>query len=210
MTRFICFSMVFNFLIVAFAKGQVKLSFLESTKLPPGIKYEGKIRNAVRWTDAAGDNIVITSETGAAKAKDASDESEQDAALYAYHYIMAGDSVRLTWKVNDHSKACPVDINVNFIKNSFAVTDLDKNGKAEVWLMYRIACRGDVSPAVMKIIMYEDDKKYAVRGTNKVKVSEREYSGGAYKMDEAFEKAPEAFRIYAAALWKKNIMETWE
>jgi len=189
---------------------QIKTVKLDPAKIPAGIKYEGKTKNAVSWTDEAGDNIVLTTEAGPFKTKNASDGDEQDAALYAYHYILQGDSVKLIWKLNDQTKACPVDINVNFIKNSFAVTDLDKNGTAEIWLMYRITCRGDVSPATMKIIMYEGNNKYAVRGTNRVKLSETEHTGGEYKFDEAFTKGPELFRKYASDLWKKNIMETWD
>ena len=40
----------------------------------------------------------------------------------------------------------------------------------------------------MKIIMYQDNKKFAVRGTTKVKVSATDYMGGEYSFDEAFEK----------------------
>ena len=76
--------------------------------------------------------------------------------------------------------------------------------------MYKTVCHGDVSPSDMKIIMYENDKKYAVRGTNKVQISPKEYTGGQYAFDEAFKKAPEAFRQYAAQLWKKNLLETWD
>jgi hypothetical protein len=75
--------------------------------------------------------------------------------------------------------------------------------------MYKTVCHGDVSPSNMKIIMYEGNKKYAVRGTNKVKVSDKEYDGGAYTFDEAFKNGPQPFRSYALQLWKKNLLETW-
>ena len=93
---------------------------------------------------------------------------------------------------------------------SFAVTDLNKDGKAEVWLMYTTACTGDVSPPDMKIIMHEGVKKYAVRGTKKVKVSNKDFEGGKYTFDEAFKTGPEAFRQYAADMWKKNLMQVWQ
>ncbi|HYD90008.1 MAG TPA: hypothetical protein VEA37_00800, partial [Flavobacterium sp.] len=134
----------------------------------------------------------------------------QNAALYAYHYLLQADSFKLTWKVYDFIKACPVDIKANFIRNTFAVTDLNKNGDCEVWLMYKTVCQGDVSPSDMKIVMYENDKKYVVRGTNRVEYAEKQYTGGEYKFDYAFTTGPEAFRQYAAKLWEKNIMEDWD
>jgi hypothetical protein len=58
-------------------------------------------------------------------------------------------------EVNDFIKDCMVDIDAAFKKNSLKVTDLDKNGIAEIWVMYEMACKGDVSPSDLKIIMYE-------------------------------------------------------
>ncbi len=49
-----------------------------------------------------------------------------------------------------------------------------------------------------------------MRGTNKVKVSEKDYMGGEYKFDDTLKKAPQVFRQYAEQLWKKNILETWD
>ncbi|HWJ30500.1 MAG TPA: hypothetical protein VNS32_28465 [Flavisolibacter sp.] len=190
---------------------QPKISKLDKNSIPKNIHYAGHIVNAVRWADTTGDHIIITTETGETQSKGQDlDDSYKDAALYAYHYIVQTDSLKLIWKVYDFVKECPLDLKANYIKNTFAVTDLNKDGKAEIWKMYKTACRGDVSPSDMKIIMYEDNKKYAVRGTNKVKVSEKEYMGGQYTFDEAFKKAPEVFRQYAIQLWKKNIVDTLE
>ena len=97
-----------------------------------------------------------------------------------------------------------------FIDKAFAVTDLNKDGKAEVWIMYKVSCQGDVSPVPMKIIMYQYNKKFAVRGTTKVKVSAQEYVGGDFAFDDAFKIAPAEFRQYAEKLWKQHKQETWK
>lgn len=197
------------FLLVASSSfSQIKLAKLNTNAIPKGIRYTGQIKNAVQWVDSLGINIVVTTETGETATN--SKDDARDAALYALHYVVKGDSLNLICKLYDFVKACPVDIKASFIKNTFAVTDLNKNGRAEVWLMYKTVCHGDVSPANMKIIMFEAGKKYAVRGTNKVKVSEKEFMGGEYNFDEAFKKAPEIFREFAKKLWAKHIMETWE
>jgi hypothetical protein len=189
---------------------QLKIVKLNSAAIPKAIRYEGKIVNAVKWTDSLGQNLVITTQTEETQSKNAPDDGYRDKALYAYHYIIEADSIRQTWKLYDYIKECMVDIRADYIKNTFAVTDLNKNGKAEVWLMYKTVCHGDVSPSNMKIIMYENDKKFAVRGTNRVKFSEKEFMGGEYTFDDAFKTGPKAFRDYAKKLWDKNILETWE
>jgi len=190
--------------------GQISLTKIDMTKLPKEINYEGKINNAIRWTDNLGDNIVITSETGIYKSKKFKHESDgSDAELFAYHFIIKKDSIKQTWKVYDFIQDCIVDIEASFVKNTFRVTDLNKDGVAEIWLMYKTACHGDISPCDMKIIMYQGQQKYAMRGQNKVQVSENEFYGGDYKFDKAFTDGPNEFREFAKKLWDKNIMQKW-
>ena len=126
--------------------------------------------------------------------------------MYAYHYIVDKGVAALTWKVSDFIKDCPVDIEAHYIANTFTVTDLNKDGISEVWLMYVTVCHGDVSPMDMKIIMYEGIQKFAMRGQNKIKFSPTEYLGGEYKFDEEFTKGPAAFREFAKKMWKLHIM----
>ncbi len=191
------------------AQEKIELTKLETSQVPKSIHYSGTIKNAVRWKDNSGENIVITTETGDMKSKSNPSEGNRDAALYAYHYLVFGDSVSQTWKVTDFIKECPLDIEANFIKNTFQVTDLNKDGVAEVWLMYIVTCTSDVSPVEMKIIMYQGNQKYAMRGHNKVEAEKGEFMGGDYKFDKAFNEGPVVFRDFAKKLWKAHIMEKW-
>lgn len=190
---------------------------IDSTQFPASIKYEGFIKNAVRWKDKSGDNIVLTTETGIYfndKLKHESDDSS-DAELYAYHFVISNNNAKQTWTVKDFIADCPVDITASFVKNTFKVTDLNKNGIAEVWLMYKTVCHGDVSPSNMKIIMYEGNNKYAMRGENKVQVGsdvndKASFIGGEFKLDANFKNGPKVFKEYAQNLWKENLIEKWD
>ena len=194
------------FLLCSFSCfAQIKTTPLDKASIPKSITYTGAIVNAVKFTDSFGETIVITSQTGEYPSKTETDGSYKDAELFAYCYILQDGNWTQQWKVYDFTTECPVDIEANFIKNTFAVTDLDKNGKAEVWLMYITGCHGDPSPSTMKVILYESAKKYAMRGSNKMRVGETEYEGGQYTFDEAFKQAPKVFRDYATKLWNKNI-----
>ena len=196
--------------VSVFGQGQIKLTNLEPTELPKEITYEGKMKQAVRFTDNVSDHIVITAETGIYQSKKFKHENDgSDAELFAYHFIVSKDSVKLTWKVYDFIRDCPVDIEASFIKNTFHVTDLNKDGVAEIWLMYKTVCHGDVSPCDMKIIMYQGQQKFAMRGQNKVKVSDKEFYGGDYKFDRNFNDGPKEFREFAVKLWDKNLMQSW-
>ena len=200
--------------LTVFGQGQISVTQLDLTKLPKGIKYEGEIKNAVHWFDSLGDNVVILTETGIYQSKKFKHEDYgHDAELFAYHFIVKNDSASLTWRVYDFISDCTESIEASFIRNTFQVTDLDRNGIAEIWLMYKTVCHGDVSPCTMKIIMYQGNKKYAMRGQNKVCVEidddgNRHYLGGEYKFDNAFANGPKAFLEFARKLWDKNIMQT--
>jgi len=201
--------------VVSFTVAHSQIKKLDVNNLPKDIKYEGKIIDAVRYTDGLGDNIVLTTETGIYQSKKFKHESDgSDAELFAYHYIIKNGAATPTWKVYDYISDCPVDIEASFVKDTFQVTDLDKDGTKEVWMMYKTVCHGDVSPCDMKVIMYEGTQKYALRGENKVAVGkndngEYQYIGGEYKADPAFANGPAAFLAFAKALWAKNIMQKW-
>lgn len=188
---------------------QVEVSNLDSSKLPKSINYEGNLIKAVKWKDKMGINIVLLTETHKIKTPNSYDEDAKDAALFAYHFIARNDSIVKSWRVYDFVKNCSADIFLNFIKGAFSITDLNEDGYAEVWMMYKNSCRSDVSPISMKIIMYEKNKKFALRGSTTVKVNETDFEGGDYEFDKAFNKAPTSFKNYAKHLWEKNKLETW-
>jgi hypothetical protein len=189
------------------AMAQISVIKLNKKSIPASVKYKGDIVNSVRFMDSEGEHLMITTETGITDTKgDSESGNGRDAALYAYQYtVKANNNLQLNWQMVDFVKDCQVDLEAIYIPGTFAVTDLDKNGKAEVWLMYKTLCAGDVSPGEMKIIMHEGGNKYAIRGQNKVKVGPGDYDGGKFTFDDAFKTGPESFRKYAQELWKKNI-----
>jgi hypothetical protein len=196
------------FIIVQSSFAQIKVMKLDSAHVPKFAKYKGYLDTAVRYTDKEGDHILITSENFDDNFdKDSSEFRSAD--LYAYNYLVNGNAAKLEWQIHDLVEPCGEDVEAAFLPHTLAITDMNKNGIAEVWLMYKIACSGDVSPRTQKIIMHEGVIKYAVRGTNKVKVSATEYFGGSYTFDPAFNSLPDVFKNYARQLWKKNLMEVW-
>lgn len=186
---------LFNFSLF----GQVKFSNIAIKDLPSSIKYSGRVINAVSWEDSLGLNYVITTETGNTERNK---EGYYNAKLYAQHYVMNADSAKLLWRVYDYEADCGLDLDFGFIQKAFAITDLDKNNIAEVWVMYQNSCHGDISPVSMKIIMYEGTKKYALRGESKLNLG-NEYGGGGFQLDNNFKHGNILFRQYAENLWKK-------
>lgn len=191
---------------IAFA--QLKVTKLSKADVPKSITYKGHIIDAAKYIDNTGEHVVVTTETGEMDVNDPVVEGLRQAKLFAYCYdISGGAQLKLNWQMQDYTIECQVDITAKYVPGTFAVTDLDGDGKAEVWLMYRIGCRGDVSPPGMKIIMHEGVNKYAVRGEARVHLFDKKFAGGEYTLDPSLKSGPDAFKKYALDLWKKNLLE---
>jgi len=177
--------------------GGIKSISYEPGKLPASVKYDGKIVAGARWEDKNGQNVLIVCETDE---KTSGDNRSKE--LFAYQYILNGDDAKQLWKVNDFIKDCPVDVMLSLIPKSITITDINKDGIAENTFLYRMSCKGDVSPDDMKLIMHEGENKYAIRGSM-IQVMDGQKYGGEMKPDPAFDKGPAGFFAYAREEWKK-------
>ena len=179
--------------------GEIKNLTYEVTKAPEGVKYDGKIVAGAKWDDKNGSNILLITET---EMKNQSTDNRMK-ELFAYHYIINADKVKQLWKTNDFIKDCPVDVTLEYLPKSVSVTDLDKNGIAENTFLYKMSCKGDVSPDDMKLIMHEGETKYAIRGIMKLIVNGETWEKGKMDIDASFDKAPKEFVDYAKTQWDK-------
>ncbi len=201
---------------------------ITAAEIPASIKVNGTVQEAWKWNDNLGENILITSYVAPHDDKSKNGEEGQSAEVHAFHYAKKEGDYTQVWMMNDAEKNCPVDVTCNFIPGSTTVTDLDKDGIAETKLQYSVACRGDVSPATMKLMMYENGVKYTLRGSMwlayspdlKYTVTEKDVnlesspklkeesdemlrSFGRYETEKEFATASPAFLPYARSEWLK-------
>lgn len=207
-------------------------------QVPKTIKFRGKLVEAWKWKDKLGENLLITSTVRPYKGKNSdmeTDEAVYSAELHAFHFVKKEAGYNLIWKISDGERDCPLDITVQFIKGSTKISDLDKDGIAETTVQYKLACRSDVSPAQMKLIMHEDTVKFALRGTMWLKSSEedkftvteqnvnletwQDYKGtddeweklfGRYKTEKEFAKAPASLLNFARRQWLRHVKESFD
>ncbi|RAK64058.1 hypothetical protein DLM85_19130 [Hymenobacter edaphi] len=204
---------------------------LTAGQLPPLEKLPGKLLLARRWTDIAGENVLVLYRTKPADERTTKYTDEESyVELFARQYVrQPNGQYRELWRLQDAVRNCPFDMWLGPLPGSTRITDLDRDGTTETTLIYKLTCRSDVSPSEMKLIMHESKAKYALRGFMVVPdslpaaqnmpansccldtISKAQFEApngyklqdGRYENEKEFRRAPRAFLAFARAQWRR-------
>ena len=193
-------------LLSPIVNGQIKTQPVAKTALPKGIHYKGKPVQAIKYQDNTGNYLALTTATGEQTQR--GDDEFRSAHLYCYLYqLEITGQPSVVWQMHDLISDCDLDIVAEFVLGSLSFTDLDKDGKAETWIAYRLACNGDISPSELKIVMHEGTTKYTKHGIGKIKIGKALQPDGGEILNDEFKKAPASIQQYATKLWSKYLLE---
>jgi hypothetical protein len=145
------------------------------------------------------------------------------------------DSAEQTWKWKGGVLNCPFDVVSEFIKDAITVSDLDRDGIAEVCFQALESCRSDVSPSGKRLVLVEEKNMYTLKGfmwlaqgpeqvmdineknvnlekEPKLKDEWEQFSqlAGRYESEKEFAKAPAVFLSHARSQWLKFIKESFD
>lgn len=212
--------------------GLINLMTVQHPTLPAGVSLKGNIHQAWTWDDSLGKNALFLTEVPPYDSPGVDMEDGQTAELYAAHFIDENGQYRQVAMISAFEKDCPLDITCAFIPGSTTITDLDSNGIAEIKVQYEQTCRGDVSPANMKLVMIENGRRFTLSGSRWVNIGEGEtftvteenvnlerqpkskddfeqmmFGFGRYESEKDFDGAPDAFRLFARKEWLKYAKE---
>ena len=186
--------------------------------------YKGELVDVFQWNDKLGNNILIlceeTKPTGEFMGEYNPPLEYLYKTIYGFHYVIKNlsnreivlDIVKL-WDIKEGITLSDGEADIYFDKKATKITDLDNDNIAEVSLGYRIL--PDVTdccwPHAIKLIMHEESKKYAIRGSTLV-VFENEVLGGDKNMygRNSFKGAPEVFIDFASNLCDSVLMRHQE
>lgn len=159
---------------------------------------KGTVVEGLSWIDAESEHRVLFTTVPVKLNKN----GQQTGAIYVYCFIQSGGAWQKKWEVKDRIDNCEVDATCEFLPNSFSITDKDGNNFGEVCFLYKLSCKGDVSPDDKKLIMYEGMNKYAIRGSTILQFAEGK-EGGDKKIDASFTKAAKPLLDFANSQWDK-------
>jgi hypothetical protein len=205
-----------------------KVTDLTLKDIPESIIVKGEFLIAKKWNDKNGENLLIVYRKGPIK------ETENEVELYrkgryaeffGEQYIKKGDNYKLLWDIYDSERHCTVDLWIGLLPNSIKITDLDNDGITETTMIYKLTCRGDVSPSRMKLLIHENDITMGLRGSMIPKngitridsgfepnLSKIDTTGlskfdmykelyGRYENENDFKDKPQEFIKYAKKMW---------
>ena len=191
----------------------IKIDTLSYDEIPKSIDFKGTVVEALKWTDANGENILIQTVTGYFTWKDYEENSKdymfQDKAeLYAYLYVKsnAEQEYKKKWRVYDYIECYGVDMFIGFVPKATTITDLDNDGISEIAIPYVSMCRGGMDPGILKIIMFEENTKYALRGSTMIMCGREAPYGGEYEASSNLEQKP-SFNDFLKKNWDRNKCE---
>jgi hypothetical protein len=209
-----------------------------SQKLPVEIQLPaGKLIEAKQWTDTNGQNLLVILRTPERTVPSKDMDEARQAELHVRQYVRHNGLYQELWRLQDAVRECPVDLTLGPLPGATSITDLDNDGQTETTVLYRLACRGDVSPAQLKLIMREGKMKYALRGqmiqllnysskdeqkkmlakpiccADNIKPTDTNYEQleGLYQNEKDFATAPPSFLVYARQQWRRwRMKDTFE
>jgi hypothetical protein len=165
-----CILLAICIMIDHFALGQdsnIKVHDLVASNIPKSISVPGSFLESKQWVDNNGENLLIISrKISTTKVPNTYPLQEaRSAHLYIQQYIKNGKNFKLIWSYKDSVINCMTDHWIGPLENSISITDLDLNKISETTIVYSYTCRGDVSPAKMKVIVYDGSKARILQGT---------------------------------------------
>jgi hypothetical protein len=169
------------------------------------IRFNGKLVAAYRISDRDGEHILILSrKDGPSPSTPRSRRIERIELFGSYYKRVAPQKWQQDWTIRDHADCPGFDAAAGFFAESVSFSDLNKDGKAEVTVPYRLFCGGGVDPYIIKVILRDGPTKLAIRGESLVRYPGQEPFGGEHQHDKAL-LAPDraAYKQHLDAIWKK-------
>jgi hypothetical protein len=193
---------IFTIALLALANlaySNVSFEELSLTALPEGIRYLGKPFQAIKYQDKTGEYLALSSQSITLQQNNGQG-GEQLSRIHIYVYRLRENQQPFNvYQMHDRIVQVAGEVAPGFAPGTFSVTDMDKNGKAELWLGYRLFSLGNTDSSELKIMMLEGTDKYARRGTMPINTSMQDMAGAV--TSDSFAKGPALFARHASYLW---------
>lgn len=159
--------------------------------------------DTVSYTDKSGNHILLLSSSGEISG---SEDGTHSSFIHMTHQLARNDNNQTLWEIKDGVEDCPVDVEAKFLAKP-RFTDFNNDGVMEVWIIYQMACKGDISPSTVIVkMMDERGIPSTLESTQLIEYPDGTTEGGDSSFDINFMQKSDIYRAYALAFIKEFYM----
>jgi len=166
---------------------------------------------SVHFRDHDGEGLLVLSRSDG-QAVDAESEQEVDkVVLKATLYGRAAerDAFKPRWQIEQETTCPGLDLDVDFYADVSDVSDLDKDGTAEVTVASHAFCGGGIDPHDIAIEMREGQNVYTITGQSLITPAGEDPVGGEREDSASLKQAPELLRQHMDSVWQQVYKRPW-
>ena len=159
-------------------------------QLPAGLYRRGQLATAVRWADRQGQHLFAVSTQGRGRPTH-DDNDGLRGSILLQRYQLPADTLGDGWQYTLQPRLCRPDQEIPLLRGSLKVTDLNRDGIGEVWVVYYDQCRPNGPGSSRRLLMFQGQQTYRAYPAS---------GGFQYGLDSAFLAGPQRFRTFARHL----------
>ncbi|CAK14185.1 hypothetical protein P5705_22285 [Pseudomonas entomophila] len=166
---------------------------------------------SVHFHDREGEGLLVLSRVDG-QATDPDTEEEVDkvvlkATLYGRN--ASSDAFKPRWQIEQETTCAGLDLDVDFYNDVSDVTDLNKDGVAEVTVASHSFCGGGIDPHDIAIEMREGQAAYTITGQSLISPPGEDAFGGEREDSASLKSAPQVLREHMDAVWQQVYKRPW-
>lgn len=149
--------------------------------------------DTVTWWDEQGQNLLLMEQSELVRNEDEGTSSQW---ITVTHWLKENNTLTKTWSYQDSIVDCPIDLELRFLAEP-QFPDIDKDGYKEIFFMIQSACKGDISPSIVQVIMVDKKRiKYFMEANQKLIFPDGTTDGGDYDLGD-FKELSKAYQDHA-------------
>ncbi|MDT8925551.1 hypothetical protein RBE51_22470 [Pseudomonas taiwanensis] len=166
---------------------------------------------SVHFRDRDSEGLLVLSRVDG-QATDSDTEQEVDKVqLKATLYGRAAerDAFKPRWQIEQETSCPGLDLDVDFYTDVSDVSDLNKDGVAEVTVASHAFCGGGIDPHDISIELREGQASYTITGQSLITPAGEEPIGGERDDSASLKNAPQVLREHMDAVWQQVYKRPW-
>ncbi len=161
--------------------------------------------DTVSWRDEQGQHLLFMWQSDLITHED---EGTSSQSISVTHWLKEGNTLTEFWTYQDSITDCPVDVEVKFIAEP-RFPDIDNDGYNEIYFIVQKSCKGDISPAIVQVIMIDHNRvRYFMEADQKLVFPDGTTDGGSYNLGD-FQELPKPYQNFAIRYLKEHYSDTF-